>query len=625
MAFEYRLVSNNREGRPRSKRLRRLGVSAKGAAISAFSGSGGVVADSHSHSNKELLDSLVLDENGFLSTTSVNDEDEQISTPYLQKNIFDDLFEKVEISDGKFAIKAKYDLFSVGGLTVLGYHDIGVSDSGFNVDGIYFGDWTDYTEGFDTYAVSGKSGKILYDLIKQGGTGGGVDLSKLGVLTLACNGVNLGTYTPAESATINMPMPVRLSELTNDSGFVSRSDFGQLFMITDPSGINHGTGISYDLSGTMVLDMPSALSGVTAIDGGGGALYLGNPDNNSYIYINEDMKSAAYDAWSITQSGDASFQKVTASSFVGDLTGTATRATTADKADAATRLSNAFSLWGQDFYGNDISGDMTGVGSIYMSGNITLKGSGNFGNKINFGDGDYVYLHESEDDVLSIHANSGINLLDATTFSRTATIWGNVGIGKTPTAYELDVDGSTKATDFFATNSVQAENGVLAKTSGYGGLYIYGGTSYYLARLHAFGASPGWTQNERWLDINNDRTTHFYHSLYSDGDITALGSSTTSDMRLKVVVRDFTLDIRSMADAPLFIHNWRDSSHPGEYVGTSAQYWKEHLPEAVSTNHEGWLSLAYGNLGVAMCISLARIAESFEKRLSHIEKLFQFT
>lgn len=39
-----------------------------------------------------------------------------------------------------------------------------------------------------------------------------------------------------------------------------------------------------------------------------------------------------------------------------------------------------------------------------ITGNLTLKGAGNFGNKINFGDGDYVHISEPTDDVMEIKA-----------------------------------------------------------------------------------------------------------------------------------------------------------------------------------------------------------------------------
>lgn len=41
-----------------------------------------------------------------------------------------------------------------------------------------------------------------------------------------------------------------------------------------------------------------------------------------------------------------------------------------------------------------------------LSGNLTLKGSGNFGTKINFGDGDYVHISEPTDDNMEIKAKS---------------------------------------------------------------------------------------------------------------------------------------------------------------------------------------------------------------------------
>ncbi len=45
-----------------------------------------------------------------------------------------------------------------------------------------------------------------------------------------------------------------------------------------------------------------------------------------------------------------------------------------------------------------------------ITGNLRLKGSGNYGNVLNFGDGDYVHLSEPEDDVLEIRAKK-INLI----------------------------------------------------------------------------------------------------------------------------------------------------------------------------------------------------------------------
>lgn len=58
--------------------------------------------------------------------------------------------------------------------------------------------------------------------------------------------------------------------------------------------------------------------------------------------------------------------------------------------------------------------DLSGVvkqdasGNVNITGNLRLKGSGNYGNKINFGDNEYVYMHEGADDKLKIFAEKGI-------------------------------------------------------------------------------------------------------------------------------------------------------------------------------------------------------------------------
>lgn len=51
-----------------------------------------------------------------------------------------------------------------------------------------------------------------------------------------------------------------------------------------------------------------------------------------------------------------------------------------------------------------VTGTESVGGSVTIYGDLRLKGSGNYGNKLNFGDGDYVYFTEPSDDVLEIKA-----------------------------------------------------------------------------------------------------------------------------------------------------------------------------------------------------------------------------
>jgi len=58
-----------------------------------------------------------------------------------------------------------------------------------------------------------------------------------------------------------------------------------------------------------------------------------------------------------------------------------------------------------------------------LSGDLTLKGSGNFGTKINLGDGDYVHIAEPTDDCLEIKAKK-INFVTSATTSDKFTLNG---------------------------------------------------------------------------------------------------------------------------------------------------------------------------------------------------------
>ena len=59
--------------------------------------------------------------------------------------------------------------------------------------------------------------------------------------------------------------------------------------------------------------------------------------------------------------------------------------------------------------GGTITGNLV-INGTTTTNNIVLNKAGNFGNKINFGDGDYVYLSEASDDSLTIYGSKKISL-----------------------------------------------------------------------------------------------------------------------------------------------------------------------------------------------------------------------
>lgn len=59
--------------------------------------------------------------------------------------------------------------------------------------------------------------------------------------------------------------------------------------------------------------------------------------------------------------------------------------------------------------GGTVTGNLA-INGTTTTNNIVLNKAGNFGNKINFGDGDYVYLKEASDDSLTIYGSKKISL-----------------------------------------------------------------------------------------------------------------------------------------------------------------------------------------------------------------------
>lgn len=72
--------------------------------------------------------------------------------------------------------------------------------------------------------------------------------------------------------------------------------------------------------------------------------------------------------------------------------------------------SNVASATNADTVDGKHASDFLSASGGTITGNLRLKGSSNFGNKLNFGDGDYVYLYEDTDDHLSIYAKNGLTI-----------------------------------------------------------------------------------------------------------------------------------------------------------------------------------------------------------------------
>lgn len=76
----------------------------------------------------------------------------------------------------------------------------------------------------------------------------------------------------------------------------------------------------------------------------------------------------------------------------------------------------------------DIGSSTLRFRNVYAN-NMRLKGSGNYGSKLNFGDGELVYLYEATDDRLVVHASKGVEI-DSKLDIGDMEVSGNVAGGK---------------------------------------------------------------------------------------------------------------------------------------------------------------------------------------------------
>ena len=204
-----------------------------------------------------------------------------------------------------------------------------------------------------------------------------------------------------------------------------------------------------------------------------------------------------------------------------------------------------------------------------ITGDLRLKGSGNYGNTLYFGDSDYCYIAELSDDVLTIYGSKGINL---------ATYEGDVKINDERVLTASDLDG-------LFDNDIAIDGDVTpSKDETYNlGVYAY-----------------------QWKNV------------YAVNGIFSGDQSSGSDIRFKDTIENIKLSVEAMANAPLFTFKWNDREDDMVHLGSSAQYWEKSAPWLVTGDE--FKTLNYSVLGVAMGISLAEKAMNHEERIKTLEK-----
>lgn len=156
---------------------------------------------------------------------------------------------------------------------------------------------------------------------------------------------------------------------------------------------------------------------------------------------------------------------------------------------------------------------------------------------------------------------------------------------------------------------------------------LYIGDSVYLTRStnlfgkeialrYGAGATYGFVLNQ-YGDVGIG-TTSPSAKLHVVGDAIVTGDlASGSDIRFKDIISNTSIDIKDIANAPLFTFKWNDREDDKTHLGTSAQYWESISPELVTG--EEFKTLNYASLGVAMGISLAKKVKELEDRVNELE------
>ncbi|MCX7697050.1 MAG: tail fiber domain-containing protein, partial [Bacteroidales bacterium] len=218
---------------------------------------------------------------------------------------------------------------------------------------------------------------------------------------------------------------------------------------------------------------------------------------------------------------------------------------------------------------------------------IRVEGTGSYGSqgKINFGDGNYVYLSEDADDNLYIYANN-----------RTAIMGGRVGINITNPSARLHIlDNNNSTMIRIRANGGPANDFEIRYGTSFAGLTNNNGIIYFEV-------------------VNTDPQEVFMFGgpLYPDGSavVRDIGSSsyrwnvvycqsvnTPSDARVKKDIKKLSVGLKEVMQLKPVQYRWRSGDTTSIYYGVIAQDLINVLPDIVHRDEKSdRLSMDYNSL-----------------------------
>ena len=106
-----------------------------------------------------------------------------------------------------------------------------------------------------------------------------------------------------------------------------------------------------------------------------------------------------------------------------------------------------------------------------------------------------------------------------------------------------------------------------------------------------------------------------FTNVYSLGYVTAL-----SDIRFKDVVEHTVIDVNAIARASIIRFTWKGRNDGRVRIGGIAQEWRGIMPEAVTEDSNGRLTMDYGVIGMVAAVSVSRKVQEQQREIDDLKR-----
>jgi len=360
--------------------------------------------------------------------------------------------------------------------------------------------------------------------------------------------------------------------------------------------------------------------------------------------------------------------------------GSVANATTASKLSTVSKTAWGKTYWTSGGVPTSISGDMTGVGSITMDGNLQManansvklaNASGSYKNVMSMDASNNFCLgfessasgYDTYIDGYNIYLRTGSSHTKRVTINSSGSVVGNywkvndtstnpylqltqgsdwliqgyngylyLGAGRTK-SLRVSSDGSCltpssmTCSSFYINSSTGAGDGYSLYSTQAPSVYgILMGTKANYGS-HG-GVTGGWAtyfcmngNNEArgWIFRNSYNSTNVA-SITTNGDLLVNGGITMySDERKKTILNHVELSLKEVAEAPLIEHYYNSDEKKTTHVGSIAQYWAGLNDWFCKKDDKGFYMMEIQNAALASAISVAREVVRLKEHIRELE------